>query len=40
MVDVLSQAGGKEETSQGVGSNVARVQEAVTIAKEYLSSYI
>ncbi|KAF8920001.1 tRNA synthetases class II (A)-domain-containing protein [Mucidula mucida] len=33
-------AGGKEETSQGVGSNVARVQEAVTIAKEYLSSYI
>ncbi|KAF9050994.1 hypothetical protein BDZ89DRAFT_977124 [Hymenopellis radicata] len=33
-------AGGKEETSQGVGSNVARVEEAVTIANEYLSSYL
>ena len=34
----LFQAGGKEESAQGVGINVAELDAAVSFAKEYLSS--
>jgi hypothetical protein len=34
----LIQAGGKEESAQGVGLEVDKVQEAMTAAHQYLSS--
>jgi len=34
----VKQAGGKEESAQGVGVNVAEVDAAVSFAKEYLAS--
>ena len=38
ITDILGgKAGGKEESAQGVGSNVARVDEAVNAAKEFLA---
>lgn len=35
---MLLQAGGKEDSAQGVGIEVLRVDEALTAANEYLSS--
>ncbi|KIY74247.1 hypothetical protein CYLTODRAFT_427840 [Cylindrobasidium torrendii FP15055 ss-10] len=39
--DILGgKAGGKDDSSQGVGTNVEKVNEAIAAAKEYLSSYV
>lgn len=38
VTDILGgKAGGKEDSAQGVGSNISRVDDALTAAKEYLS---
>ncbi|KAJ7925137.1 tRNA synthetases class II (A)-domain-containing protein [Mycena leptocephala] len=34
------QAGGKDDSAQGVGTNVDKVHEAVGLSKEYLSQYL
>jgi dihydroxyacetone kinase DhaKLM complex PTS-EIIA-like component DhaM len=34
------QAGGKDDSAQGVGTNVDKVHEAVELSKEYLSQYL
>ena len=34
------QAGGKEDSSQGVGVNVDKLEDALTVAREYLSGQI
>lgn len=36
---VGGKAGGKDESAQGVGVEVGKVEEAITVAKSYLSSY-
>jgi len=34
------QAGGKEDSYQGVGTNVDKVDEALAVAKDYLSTIL
>lgn len=33
-------AGGKDDSAQGVGTNVDRIEEAVGLSREYLAQYL
>jgi alanyl-tRNA synthetase len=38
--DSLFQAGGKDDSAQGVGANAEKVDEAVAVSRKYLSGFI